>query len=89
MILPDSRCEVHGETLSMYRSVDRGRIAFRTYCKSCRREQVRARNGGLKYNSPLDERCRNGHPKTPFNYGLYGGKKRCIVCSKSRGRLKR
>lgn len=80
MILPDSRCEIHGEEFVMYLSSDRGRPLYKKYCRACRRERDRARNGGLTRNSPLDPYCKRGHPKTPFNYRFYGGMKRCVTC---------
>lgn len=89
MILPDARCEIHGELLAAWQTTMGGRPYTRHICRACRRERVRERNGGLKRNSPLDDRCPRGHPKDRFNYGPYGGKKRCIPCARERGRHKR
>ena len=90
MILPDSRCEVHGETLALYHTVNRGRPIAKTYCRSCRNEYERAkRNSPQPHHSPLSPRCRRGHPKTPFNHRRYGGIVRCVPCAREQGRLKR
>lgn len=88
MILPDSQCEEHGELLAVSIGTERGKVRYRRYCRPCRRERVRGLNG-VRYNSPLDPRCKAGHPKDRFNYGWYGNKSQCITCAKARGRLKR
>lgn len=88
-MIPDARCEEHGVPLVVSTGVERGAVRYRRYCYPCRRESYRQRQGGLRRGSPLDARCKNGHPKDRFNYGWYGGKKRCIVCTKERGRHKR
>lgn len=89
MILPDGRCEIHGETLVAWRTTNHGRPYTRFVCRACRREYDRERAGGLRVNSPLDPRCPRGHVKNRFNYGRYGGTKRCIPCARERGRQKR
>ena len=76
MILPDLRCERCGRPRSFYVTKD-GRRAG--YCNFCRREA--ARRQGVRV---IDHaRCPSGHPKTPWNYRVYGGTVRCVECAKA------
>lgn len=89
MILPDSRCEIHGETLALYQSTSRGVTLWKSYCRSCKRERerelYRLRAGTVRpHHSWLLPRCRNGHPRTPYNFRIYGGTKRCVPCARGK-----